>query len=432
MKHYYKLLTITVLLTLSIQMSFSQNTDKYWSFEVGVSAVDLYPVGEDTPQGDYFDEFVNLNDHWNLGVYIGATRNFSKNLSITARGTINEISKWGEFGEVDESVLVDNLKHFGLDGMINYSFGQNKLQPFIAIGGGYTWIEEGPFNTFSNTEGTNNLVGAGTVNGSLGLKYWVNDNLGLNLQTTYKHVFEDYLPKHWEHNLGVVYKLRKVKKEEETNDSDSDRDGDGVPNEYDLCPDLAGIAKLGGCQDSDGDGISDKDDLCPSIKGSKEFGGCKDSDGDGVPDNRDNCPGKKGADNGCPLKVDNVVTTDATTTAVIQTLGKREVYFNYNSAKLDLNTKTLLNELATSFTDDSRFNISIEGHADNKGRSAYNYDLSVARANVIKDYLISKGATNATILTKGKGETEPVASNNSRDGRAENRRSIITINVISK
>ena len=408
-----------------VETKTPEKNNSRWSFETGLSAVDVYPVGENAPQGDYFDEFVNLNDHWNFGFYVGVTRSLTDNLSITAKGTVNELSKWGDLGSADESVLVDNLKYYGLDGMINYSFGKGRLQPFIAVGGGYTWIEEGPFNTFSTKEGTDNLVGAGTANGSVGVKYWINDRLGVNLQTTYKHSFEDYLPKHFDHNLGLVYKIGNGKEK-----VSNDRDGDTVPNEFDLCPDTFGLVSLGGCPDTDGDGVTDKDDLCPEVKGLVEFGGCPDTDGDGFPDNKDNCPKVKGTDNGCPVKV---VEPAPVVTVVPAVVGQRKVYFNYDSSKLDENAKSILDEIAANIiADKSNFDISIQGHADSRGSNDYNYKLSLVRAQAIKDYLTSKNIANSLISISGKGETEPVAPNNTEAGRAANRRVELTINITAK
>ncbi|RLJ68874.1 thrombospondin type 3 repeat-containing protein [Lacinutrix venerupis] len=392
-----------------------------WSFEAGFSAINLFPVGENAPQGDYFDEFFNLNDHYNLGLYVGVTRMLTNNLSITAKGSVNEISKYGEFGETDESVLVDNLKYYGLDGMVNYKFGQGKLQPFIAVGGGYSWLEEGPYNTFSST--SNSLVGAGTVNGSIGAKYWFTDKIGVNLQTTYKHTFEDYLPKHWDHNLGLVYKFGKEKKEEVNNDID----GDGVPNEFDLCPEVAGLASLGGCPDADGDGVTDKDDLCPEVAGLIEFGGCPDTDGDGFPDNKDNCPKVKGTDNGCPAKVVETPTAPAE----IKPASLRKVYFGFDSVELDDNAKETLDEIANSISN-MQYNIAIEGHADSRGSNDYNYNLSVKRAQAIKTYLLSRNLSNDAISISGKGETQPIAPNTTASGRASNRRVELTINISAK
>ncbi|SFJ40669.1 OmpA family protein [Olleya namhaensis] len=403
--------------------SVSQNK-KRWSFEAGVAVVDLYPVGENSPQGDYFDEFFNLNDHYNLGVYAGVTRHFTDHLSVTAKGTASELSKWGDFGQADESVLVDNLKYYGLDGMVNYSFGQGRLQPFVAIGGGYTWIEEGPFNT-STADGTDSLIGAGTANGSVGVKYWVTDNIGVNVQTTYKHSFEDYLPKQFVHNVGLVYKLGSERKAKEV--VNNDRDEDGVPNDYDLCPDTFGLAAFGGCPDTDGDGVADKDDLCPKVKGLIEFGGCPDTDGDGVADNKDKCPDVKGTDNGCPAEVKEVVKTVSKSIE-----GERKVYFPYNSAELDLNAKVILDDLASDMTADAAYNVSIVGHADNRGSVGYNDNLSVRRAQAIRNYLVSKGFTSASISTNGVGEAQPASTNNTDSGRAINRRGVITINISAK
>ncbi|WP_430408470.1 OmpA family protein [Kordia sp.] len=394
-----------------------------WSFEAGLSAVNFYPVGEDAPQGDYFDEFFNLNDHWNMGFYVAVTRNLTDNLSVTGKTTFQQISKYGEFGEMDESVLVDNLKYYGLDGMVNYSFGQGKLQPFVAVGGGYTWLEEGTYNTSSATSG--DLIGAGTANGSVGVKYWFSDRIGINLQSTYKHSFKDYLPKHFDHNLGLVYRIGTS---EPAAEEDNDRDGDGIPDELDLCPDTFGIAEFGGCPDTDGDGVADKDDLCPEIKGLIEFGGCPDTDGDGFPDNKDKCPTVKGTDEGCPATIVETVIE----TVVDSAVGERKVYFNTDSTKLDLNAKETLDAIAANLKSDTTYNISIEGHADSRGTNNYNDKLSLARAQAIKTYLDSKNLTNSNITISGKGETEPIATNNTAAGRALNRRVELIINITAK
>ncbi len=62
------------------------------------------------------------------------------------------------------------------------------------------------------------------------------------------------------------------------------------------------------------------------------------------------------------------------------------------------------------------------GHTDSIGTDAYNQKLSERRANAVKDYLVSKGVPGNKITTLGKGETQPVASNKTKDGRAKNRR----------
>ncbi|TJY32183.1 thrombospondin type 3 repeat-containing protein [Pontimicrobium aquaticum] len=304
MKNYYKSLTIIFLLIIGTQSLLAQEKNKPWVLGVEINAIDVYPVGEDmNPQGPYFDEFFNVSDHWNISFpKLTISKYLSDNFSVNLSGSYNKLTKWGEFPN-SPKVKVNNLTYIGVDGMLNYFLSglskPSKLKPFIGVGFGYTWIEQGRFNTFSNGINKDELVGAGTVNGAIGANYWIDNRIGLNIQTTYKHSFKEYLAKHWQHSLGVVINLAKKeskKKEEEI----KDRDGDGIPDETDVCPDQPGLETLKGCPDADGDGIADKDDACPDIYGFKEFDGCKDTDGDGYADNIDDCPEVKGTLKGCP------------------------------------------------------------------------------------------------------------------------------------
>ena len=305
MKRSYNILSITFLLIVGTHSLLAQENKKPWVLGVEVNAVDVYPVGEDTnPQGPYFDEFFNLTDHWNISFpKITISKYLSDNMSISLSGSYNKLKKWGEFPGFP-SAKVFNLTYVGIDGMFNYYFRglskRNNFKPFIGIGAGYTWIEQGRFNTFSNGINKDELVGAGTLNGAVGINYWINERIGLNIQTTYKHSFEEYLAKHWQHSFGVVIDITKTDNKKKVEEEIKDRDGDGVPDETDLCPDDHGLEALDGCPDSDGDGVADKDDLCPTVFGYKEFDGCKDSDGDGYADNIDDCPDVKGTLKGCP------------------------------------------------------------------------------------------------------------------------------------
>ena len=62
------------------------------------------------------------------------------------------------------------------------------------------------------------------------------------------------------------------------------------------------------------------------------------------------------------------------------------------------------------------------GHTDSVGKEAYNQRLSVRRAEAVKAYLVGKGIEASRVYTEGKGEAQPVASNKTKDGRAQNRR----------
>jgi len=287
---------VFILLLITFNYSYSQDDNKPWIFGLEFNAIDFYPVGEDLPQGPYFDEFFNLTDHWNIGLpKFTAYKYFSERLSLSGSVSFNQIKKLKELG-TPTGERPDNLRYLGLDGMFNYYFTSTKLKPFIAIGGGYTWVEEGHFDS-SKIQG-NKLIGAGTLNGAVGAKYWFDDSFGLNLQTTYKHSFQDYLSKHWQHSLGVIFHLKV--KEDEVEEEEKDRDVDGVLDEFDVCPDIPGLETLAGCPDTDNDGIADKDDLCPEIPGLEKYSGCPDTDGDGYADNVDDCPDEKGTLQGCP------------------------------------------------------------------------------------------------------------------------------------
>ena len=62
------------------------------------------------------------------------------------------------------------------------------------------------------------------------------------------------------------------------------------------------------------------------------------------------------------------------------------------------------------------------GHTDSVGSDAYNQKLSVRRAEAVKAYLVNKGVDKARVYTEGKGESQPVADNKTKEGRAKNRR----------
>jgi OmpA-OmpF porin, OOP family len=71
--------------------------------------------------------------------------------------------------------------------------------------------------------------------------------------------------------------------------------------------------------------------------------------------------------------------------------------------------------------------ITVVGHTDNTGAADYNMALSQRRAESVKNYLVERGIDASLIVTEGRGLNEPVASNETREGRAQNRRVEITI-----
>jgi outer membrane protein OmpA-like peptidoglycan-associated protein len=98
------------------------------------------------------------------------------------------------------------------------------------------------------------------------------------------------------------------------------------------------------------------------------------------------------------------------------------VHFDQGNASLDNHVETKLKKVAAELKDDPNLQVVIEGHADAVGTPTANRQISEARANSVKAALISHGVAPGQIETYGFGSTEPVASNSTVDGRAENRR----------
>lgn len=191
-----------------------------------------------------------------------------------------------------------------------------------------------------------------------------------------------------------------------------DRDGDGVMDKDDKCPDVAG--KVNGCPDTDGDGVIDMEDKCPDVAG--DVNGCPDRDKDGIVDNMDKCPDTPGikANKGCPEVKQEVK-------AKIMSIAK-SIYFKTGSDILSYKSKKKLNELIPILNEYPEMGFSIEGHTDSVGDDAKNMTLSQKRADAVKKYLVDKGVDPSRLIATGYGETMPVADNNTKSGRQQNRR----------
>jgi OOP family OmpA-OmpF porin len=194
-----------------------------------------------------------------------------------------------------------------------------------------------------------------------------------------------------------------------------DSDGDGVPDDRDQCPNTpAGVAvDAVGCPlDTDGDGVPDYMDQCPGTPAGVEVNaqGCPlDSDGDGVPDYQDQCP-------------DTPAGAEVNSLGCVEDLVLRDVNFEFDSAQLTANAEAILDGVSEKLMTNDQLRIRLEGHTDSVGPAAYNKELSQRRADSVKSYLVNKGFSADNITTIGYGEEQPVASNDTAEGRAQNRR----------
>jgi len=219
-----------------------------------------------------------------------------------------------------------------------------------------------------------------------------------------------------------------------------DRDGDGLDDDLDACPDAAedydGDRDEDGCPDidSDGDGLEDDVDECPQeaedLDGFKDSDGCPDldNDGDGVPDDVDRCPLQAEVVNGymdedgCPdVKPQKIIISKKK----IEIL--EQVNFALNSAVIEPSSFELLNEVAQAIMDNPEIEVRVEGHTDNEGNDDYNLRLSQSRAESVRAYLISQGIKPSRLEAIGFGESQPIDTNRTEQGRANNRRVEFTI-----
>jgi outer membrane protein OmpA-like peptidoglycan-associated protein len=98
------------------------------------------------------------------------------------------------------------------------------------------------------------------------------------------------------------------------------------------------------------------------------------------------------------------------------------VNFITDSADLTPESKTILDKVAESLQEWREVDVEVGGHTDSEAGASYNEELSQRRAESVRDYLVSKGVASSRLSAKGYGETRPIASNKTPEGRAKNRR----------
>ena len=465
-------LILTVLLVLVVVNVNAQDKNNPWQVTVGVNAVDALGIDQQVGNEDIsFSQLYNVAGEWSnisspsmltVGKYL------DDNFSFSVSGTFNKLDKWNpnlDFPGInfetpaEDAISVDELMYYGLDGMVKYSFSEllncTDFEPFVGFGGGYTWMEQPGAD----------LAGLATVNGTVGVSYWINDLIGITAQSSLKNSFDEVvLVDHFQHSLGLTIKF---------GGKDSDRDG--VYDKYDVCPDVAGLAEFNGCPDSDSDGIQDSEDTCPNQAGSAEFNGCPDTDGDGVSDNNDTCPNEAGskalsgcpdsdsdgvanaqdtcpneagpvANNGCPWKdgdSDGVLDKDdncpneAGTVAnngcpevVLPTEEQqaqlisysRTINFALGKSSFQKDAISTLEAITAILTAYPKANFVVEGHTDSVSSEGFNQKLSEARAAQVVKFFTSGGISSERLESVGFGETTPIESNTTAAGRAANRR----------
>jgi len=205
-----------------------------------------------------------------------------------------------------------------------------------------------------------------------------------------------------------------------------DTDGDGVVDYLDLCNNTpaeyrAFVDKNGCPLDTDNDGVADYMDKCANTPvealGMVDENGCpRDTDGDGVFDYLDYCPKIAGvaSNHGCPELQKEI--------RILFQKALQGIQFETGKDVIKKTSFTILDQIAQTLIANPTYLIEVQGHTDNVGKAEMNQQLSEKRAYSVRNYLILKGVDEKRITAKGFGDTKPVASNKTAQGRAKNRR----------
>ncbi len=98
------------------------------------------------------------------------------------------------------------------------------------------------------------------------------------------------------------------------------------------------------------------------------------------------------------------------------------MFFETNSFDLKKESYVELNKLVSILKNNPNSKVEIGGHTDNRGAKALNDKLSSNRAKAVRDYLVTKGIKGNRLTSKGYGSSKPIGSNDTEEGRAQNRR----------
>jgi len=438
---------LVVVFTFTAFSLSAQLYDKKWTISAGA----------------YFNDFAVTQDfgklftdaHWNHG-----------GIPIRVSGGFYLAKQWtavAQFSMVklDNPYWEDKDQFFELDLGIQWRFLYERVfDPYLyATIGGASMQENFHF----------------AVNGGLGFNVWFSKSFGFYAEAAYGSLMgvdpKEYdgaveNPDHFQgtyninDNLNYSFGVRFCPGKQADTDEDGipdrddacpevfgveefdgcpDTDGDGIQDSEDACPEEYGLAVFNGCPDTDGDSIIDSEDECPTEWGLAEFNGCPDTDGDGIPDHLDACPTVAGPKeyNGCPdTDGDGIVDhLDAcpTVAGVAEFDGCPPpppppldlgviVFFGTDLTKLDAEDKEKLDKLAAELIKSEETTVIAQGHTDDTGAAAYNQGLSERRAQAVKDYLVEKGVPAERIAIKGFGEDQPSDTNDTEEGKSNNRR----------
>lgn len=270
------------------------------------------------------------------------------------------------------------------------------------------------------------------VNYGLGVKYYMAESIALRADVRHLISYHE-TQSNLLYTIGLVFGFGgekeavapvKAKEEEKPVEAaavvaEKDSDNDGVLDSADKCTDTPSGVKVDakGCPvDSDKDGVTDDKDKCPNTAAGTEVDekGCavvkkvelKDSDKDGVYDDKDKCAntpeGANVNNNGCWVV--------------------KDLRFDLGKTTILALSKPNVDEVVVVMQKNPEMKLEIQGYTDNSGSAKFNQKLSEKRAIAVMEYIKSKGIAKDRMTAKGYGIENPAETNDTEEGRANNRR----------
>jgi outer membrane protein OmpA-like peptidoglycan-associated protein len=457
MKKSILLLVVVFLAAFAVK---AQNTERPWLIGISTNYADFHAV-----EMTFGDQLTNAN--WmgqTLPTQLKIARSLSRSFNFGAEFSVIKLEqdKLNEWPYRESDFTTDQFWRIG--GQFEYKFANGmllkeeaRIAPYIFLGMNGSNINEKTFLAQSS---------------GVGLNIWITDWLGVNAEGSYEYVFDynDY----FHYSFGLVAKFGKKHDKDKDGISDKndacpevpgipefagcpDSDNDGIqdkddkcptvagPKEFngcpdtdgdkiidieDQCPQVAGIAQFKGCPDTDGDGIPDKEDQCPNDKGPRTTFGCPDTDGDGITDKQDECPNEKGLkeNKGCPVKEAVVVTPPPVEQVKAIEFAAKNIRFDTGKSNIKQSSFNDLNNILKIMNEFPASRFSINGYTDNTGGDELNMKLSEDRAQEVKKYFTDRGIAASRLTAKGFGKANPIATNDTPEGKLENRR--VEINLM--
>lgn len=339
-------------------------------------------IGGGLPEGN-----LDLEHQKNYGISLGRNLSESNPLDQVEFGILRSLKD-----EYTNSSEKTSIMRYFINGVKEFEISdRSSIYALIGVG----------FEDFSNTKFGNDDDHFG--NYGVGYKYKFTDRISLKTDLRHLITFSSNNTLLYNIGVGIAFgekaKPEVMQKEPEVVQMTEkpkpmavvimDDDKDGVVNNQDICPQTPMGAKVkpNGCEiDSDKDGIVDSTDMCP------------------------NTPEGVIVDNtGCALKVD------------------LHINFDFDSSNVQNHYASDIDEFAAFMKKYPNVKARIEAHTDSKGAAIYNEKLSQRRADAALKALTDLDINKDRLEAIGFGETKPVATNKTDEGRAKNRRVEATI-----